>query len=112
MALSHENFQWVVAAAHHGKIIGVLFTRRAGDEWTYIEKLAVLPDFRRQGVARALLEYTHCEIDPDHTQVLHVDAGSEHNRLVDYYIRNQFTLLYTNDEESMLRRDARNWVAS
>jgi len=107
MALHHENFQWVVVAQNHGQIIGVLFTRCAEKEWTYIEKLAVLPEFRRCGVARSLLEYAHCEIDPDQTQVLHVDAGPEHDRLVDYYIRHNFEVLYTNTVESMLRRDAR-----
>ena len=108
MALNHDAYEWVVLAQNHGKIIGVLFTRRGKDNWTYIEKLAVLPEFRRRGVGRSLLEYTHCEIDTDQTQVLHVDAGPDHDRLLNYYMRHHFELLYTNKEESMLRRDARH----
>jgi len=106
-ATQHAAYEWVVMAQHQGQIIGVLFTRKES-AWTYIEKLAVLPQYRRRGVAKSLLDFVHDEIDHQNAHVLHVDAGVDHNRLLDYYARHNFEIVYSNNTETMMRRDPAN----
>ena len=104
-ALKYEAYNWVAMAQDQGQIVGVVFTRKS-EAWTYVEKLAVLPAFRRQGVAHSLLEYIHCEVDPGNAHVLHVEPGAEHDALVRYYTKRNFDVVYSNTTETMLRRDA------
>lgn len=102
--LQHTKYEWVAIVQHEGQIIGVVFTRHE-QAWTYIEQLAVLPNFRRQGVARKLLQFLHTDVDTRNAHVLHVDAGNNHNALVRYYEKCGFEPVYGNNEETMLRRE-------
>ena len=104
-ALKYAMYNWVAMVQDQGQIVGVVFTRKS-EAWTYVEKLAVLPAYRKQGVAHSLLEYIHSEVDPGNAHVLHVDPGAEHDALVRYYTKRGFDFVYSNSTETMLRRDA------
>ncbi len=63
-----KNFQetknLIIACEQEGKIIGkmdIMHKKRAGREFLYVERVYILPDSRRQGIAKQFLAYAESE---------------------------------------------------
>ena len=106
--VSLQRYDNVVMTQRDKKIAAVITTRHDPDShWVFLENFCVLPNYRNQGLGTELLEFTCTELYTDYggnkvTFALHVDAGINHDRLVNYYCCRGFRKSYTNEKETML----------
>lgn len=98
-----KDYHNVVISQHNGKIAGIVCLRHdPKTNWVMLENLCVTPESRCRGVATELIHHCLTELGPTDTHALHVNIGSNHNTLVQFYLKRGFHLAYTNRAESLL----------
>ena len=103
-----QKYDNVVMAQRDNQIAAVITTKIDPDShWIFLENFCVLPKFRNMGLGTELLEFTRTELHKNldgkrTTFALHVDAGINHDRLVEFYQRRGFHRSYSNANETML----------
>ena len=106
---SYLKFDDVVIARRSGRILGVLFTRFDPILGMHVlERFCVLRPYRGQGVGSGLLQFVHAGERWSGAQVLFVNTGGAHGRLVNLYERHDFAVWYSNSTETCLLRTVRS----
>jgi N-acetylglutamate synthase-like GNAT family acetyltransferase len=75
------------ATENKDHIIGCVALERANSEVCYLERLAVLPDYRRCGVGKALVEHVLWEAKLLGAQCVSIGIIAEHTEVKDWYKR-------------------------
>ena len=106
---SYLKFDDVVMALSSDRILGVLFTRFDPLLGMHVlERFCVLHAYRGHGIGSALLQFVHTAERWSGAQVLFVNTGAVHGRLVDLYERHDFAVWYSNATETCLMRTVRS----
>ena len=94
---SNCTAQWLVEAMEKGvcfyrmdsgeTLCGCVALERAGDDVFYLERLAVLPRFRRQGLGRALVEHACTEAQTAGAKRLEIGIIDAQDELRNWYVR-------------------------
>lgn len=98
-----DDYDNVVISQHNGQIAGIVCLRHdLKTNWVMLENLCVTPPLRCRGIATELIDYCLLEFKPTETHALHVNSGSNHKTLTQFYLKRGFHLAYTNRAESLL----------
>lgn len=90
-SLISKNSKSILVAEEKGKVIGNIFIIRHGKEVSYLFRLAVKKEFRKQGVASALIKKAEVIKQGGTTEVgLYVDSGNIN--LHEYYKKRGFNI--------------------
>lgn len=79
-----------LALENRNHVVGCVALERANTEVCYLERLAVLPDHRRRGFGKALVEYVLSEAKRLRVNCVSIGIIAEHTELKDWYKRLAF----------------------
>ena len=70
---------------HDGRQIGFVAIEKASDEFYYMEKLAVLPEYRHRGFGKKLMDFVSDYVKAKNGKKISIGIINENSRLKTWY---------------------------